>query len=297
MAFRTILIEKARRINLDLNSIVVNYEDNDFNINLDEISTIIFDDPMCLISLKLISKLCERGISIIFTDYSHNPIGTLLSLNINTRASKKVKQQILWNDITKETLWVTIIKSKINNQINTLKKLKKTEKVKMLTEYVNEITYNDKTNREGIASRVYFKSLFSENFKRFEEDIINYCLNFSYQIIRSKISQEIISSGYITQIGINHKSEYNYFNLSDDFIEPYRPIVDYYVYKTLEENEETYLTPNLKRKIIDIINNEILYDNQKIKINISIQFYVQNMLNFMETGNIDKLKFPILYEK
>lgn len=297
MAFRTILIEKARRINLDLNSIVVNYEDNDFNINLDEISTIIFDDPMCLISLKLISKLCEKGISVLFNDHSHNPVGTLLSLNINTRASKKVKQQILWDESTKETLWITIIKSKINNQINTLKLLKKNEKIEILTKYIDEIDYNDKTNREGIASRVYFKSLFSSNFKRFEEDIINYCLNFAYQIIRSKISQEIISSGYITQLGINHKSEYNYFNLSDDFIEPYRPIVDYYIYKILEQNEENYLTPKLKRKIIDIINNEILYDNQKIKINISIQFYVQNMLNFMETGNIDKLKYPKLYEK
>lgn len=294
MAFRTVLIEKARRINLDLNSIVVNYENDDYIMNLDEINVIIIDDPMCLVSLKLISKLCEKKISVIFTDYSHNPIGTLIPFQGNTRSSKKVKQQIEWGNKEIMYLWTEIVKSKINNQINTLIKVGNKEKASILKRYIKEIDENDKTNREGLASRTYFKELFSSSFKRFAEDIINYCLNFTYQIIRSKISQEIIALGYITEIGINHKSEYNYFNLSDDFIEPYRPIVDYYVYQILENNVEEYLTPELKRKLVNILNQEIKLDSKKIKIGISIQFYVQNMIAFMETGNIQKLTFPIL---
>lgn len=294
MAFRTVLVEKARRINLDLNSIVVNYEDRDFNINLDEINIIIFDDPMCLISLKLLAKLCEKGISVLFTDYSHNPIGILTSLQGHTRASKKLKMQLSWDEADKKFLWTEIVKSKIENQILTLKHLSKFDKVELLKRYISEIDIDDETNREGLASRTYFKELFSENFKRFSEDIINYCLNFSYQIIRSKISQEIISLGYITQLGINHRSEYNYFNLSDDLIEPYRPIVDYFIYKILETNEEVYLTPMLKRKIVDILNETIILDNQKIKIGISIQFYVQNLFSFIETGNVDKITIPKL---
>lgn len=294
MAFRTILIEKARRINLDLNSIIVNYGDNNFVINLDEISIVIFDDPMCLISLKLLSKLCEKGISVIFTDYSHNPIGTLLPLQKHSRAPKKLKQQIEWNNKEKKFLWSMIVSNKIQNQIYTLQKLNKKDKVDLLNKYILDIKEDDKTNREGLASRTYFKELFSSNFRRFNEDIINYCLNFAYQIIRSKISQEIVSLGYITQLGINHKSEYNSFNFSDDLIEPYRPIVDYYIFIILESNPEEYLTPQLKRKIIDILNNEINYNHQKIKIGISIQFYIQNIMSFIETGDINKLIFPIL---
>lgn len=294
MAFRTILIEKARRINLDLNSIIVNYEDNNFVINLDEISIVIFDDPMCLISLKLLSKLCEKGISVIFTDYSHNPIGTLLPLQKHSRAPKKLKQQIEWNNKEKKFLWSMIVSNKIQNQIYTLQKLNKKDQVDLLNKYILDIKEDDKTNREGLASRTYFKELFSSNFRRFNEDIINYCLNFAYQIIRSKISQEIVSLGYITQLGINHKSEYNSFNLSDDLIEPYRPIMDYYIFIILESNPEEYLTPQLKRKIIDILNNEINYNHQKIKIGISIQFYIQNIMSFIETGDINKLIFPIL---
>lgn len=294
MAFRTILVEKARRVNLDLNSIVVNYDNNDFNINLDEINIIIFDDPMCLISLKLLSKLCEKGICVILTDYSHNPVGTLIPFRRHSRAPKKLRQQISWKEREKQYLWEQIVKYKINNQINTLIKVNKKDKLELLYKYVDEIKPGDKSNREGLASRTYFKELFSKEFKRFNEDIINYCLNFIYQIIRSKISQEIISLGYISQLGINHKSEYNYFNLADDLIEPYRPIVDYYIYKILEENNEEYLTPNLKRRIIDILNQQIKYNSQQIKIGISIQFYVQNLMSFMETGCTEKIVFPTI---
>lgn len=294
MAFRTILIEKARRINLDLNSIVINYDNNEFNINLDEINIIIFDDPMCLISLKIISKLCEKGISVIMTDSSHNPIGTLLPLQRHTRAPKKLRMQLEWTDKEKTYLWNNIVKNKIENQIMTLAKLNKNEKLQLLNKYIFEMQENDKTNREGLASRTYFKELFSNEFKRFSEDIINYCLNFAYQIVRSKISQEIVSLGYLTQLGINHKSEYNYFNLSDDLIEPYRPIIDYYIWIILEQNKEKFLTPQLKRNIVDILNKEIIYNNQIIKIGISIQFYIQNLMSFMETGNVKKILFPKL---
>ena len=279
---------------MDLNSIIVNYDDNDFNINLDEINVIIFDDPMCMISLKLLSKICEKGISVIFTDYSHNPVGTLLSFQGHTRAPKKLNFQLSWSEEQKQYLWEEIVRIKIKNQILTLKKISKFDKLELLNDYVDKVENKDKSNKEGIASRIYFKELFSNEFKRFTDDIINYCLNYSYQIIRSKISQELIALGYITQLGINHRSEYNYFNLSDDLIEPYRPIIDFYVYNILFENEEEYLTPVLKRKLTDILNNEIILDDKKIKIGISIQFYIQNIMSFMETGNIKKIVFPKL---
>ena len=55
MAFRTIYIEKAVKVKLDLNNIVVYYDNSNYYINIDEVSTIIFDDPRCNISLKLLS--------------------------------------------------------------------------------------------------------------------------------------------------------------------------------------------------------------------------------------------------
>lgn len=292
MAFRSIIINKATKINLDLNNIVITYDDNPYHINLDEISTIIVDDPRCLVSLRLLSELCNKGINVIFTDSSHKPVGSLTTLYNNVRTPKKHYQQINWNKELKGYLWTCIVKEKINNQKTVLEKLKKLDKVSIIEEYLNTIEYGDITNREGLASRTYFKELFGSTFKRFNEDIINFCLNYTYQVLRSKISQEIIACGYIPTLGICHKSEYNQFNLADDLIEIFRPIIDYYIFNILETTEDKYLTPELKSKLVNILNERVTYKNNSYKLHIVVQFFLQDIFAFLETGDVGKVNFP-----
>lgn len=292
MAFRSILISEATKINLDLNNIVIQYSEDKFHVNLDEISTLVLDDPRCLVSLKLLSELCERGINVVFTDGSHKPVGSLTTLYNNVRAPKKNKLQINWDNNLKGYLWTSIVKNKIINQREVLKRLNKTDKIDILNDYIQSIEYGDCTNREGLASRTYFKELFGISFKRFNEDIINYCLNFSYQIIRSKISQEIVALGYQPSFGICHKSEYNTFNLADDFIEVFRPIIDYHVYNILHESTEEYLTPSLKGKLLNIVNERVEYKKNTYKIHNVIMFYLQDLTNYLETGDLSKINFP-----
>lgn len=292
MAFRTILISEATKINLDLNNIVIRYNGDNYHINIDEISTLVLDDARCLVSIKLLSELCEKGINVILTDGSHKPVGTLTTLYNNVRAPKKNKEQITWDENLKGYLWTEIVKNKIKNQMEVLKLLHKTEKMQILEEYINTIEFGDKTNREGLASRTYFKELFGISFKRFNEDIINFCLNYAYQIIRSKISQEIVALGYQPSFGICHKNEYNTFNLADDFIEVFRPIIDYYVYKILNESVDEYLTPSLKGKLVNIVNERVEYRNSSYKIHNVITFYLQDLTNFLENGDLSKINFP-----
>lgn len=291
MAVRTILISEATKINLDLNNIVIRYNGDNYHINIDEISTLVLDDARCLVSIKLLSELCEKGINVILTDCSHKPVGTLTTLYNNVRAPKKNKEQIAWDENLKGYLWTEIVKNKIKNQMEVLKLLHKIEKMQILEEYINTIEFGDKTNREGLASRTYFKELFGISFKRFNEDIINFCLNYAYQIIRSKISQEIVALGYQPSFGICHKNEYNTFNLADDFIEVFRPIIDYYVYKILNEAVDEYLTPSLKGKLVNIVNERVEYRNSSYKIHNVITFYLQDLTNFLENGDLSKINF------
>ena len=292
MAFRSIIISKASKINLDLNNIVVTYEGEPYHINMDEISTIIIDDPRCLVSLRLLSELCIKGINVIFTDESHKPVGSLTTLYNNVRTPKKHLIQINWDNNLKGYLWTNIVKEKITNQKLVLEKLEKLDKINILEEYINTIEYGDVTNREGLASRTYFKELFGSTFKRFNEDIINFCLNYTYQVLRSKISQEIIACGYIPTLGICHKSEYNQFNLADDLIEVFRPIVDYYVFNILQNTEYEHLTPELKGKLVNILNERVFYKNNSYKMHIVIQFYLSDIFTFLETGDVEKISFP-----
>lgn len=294
MAFRSIIVNKATKISIDLNNIVIRYQEDDFWINIEEISNIVIEDPRCLVSLRLLSKLCEKGINVVFTNESHMSVGSLCTLFNNSRATKKYINQINWDDRLKEFLWTRIVINKIINQKNTLIKLNKNKKISILDQYINNITSGDKTNREGLASRTYFKELFGETFKRFDEDIINFCLNYIYQIVRSKIAQEIVSCGYQPSLGINHKSEFNSFNLADDFIEVFRPILDFYVYKILNATNENFLTPDIKQNLVNILNERIIYNDNSYKIHTVIQFFVQDLFSFLETGAIEKIRFPKL---
>lgn len=294
MAFRSIIIDKAIRINLDLNNLVIFYENDNYKINLDEISIILISDPRCNVSLRLLTELCEKGITIIFNNSSHMPVGTLQTLSNHSRSSKRLKLQISWDEKTQEYLWTEIIKRKIRSQRETLEYLNINDSLDTIDNLSKDITLGDKTNREGTVSRVYFKSLFGKTFVRFKEDVINYSLNYVYQIIRSKISQSIVSYGYNPSLGINHKSEFNTFNLADDFIEVFRPIVDYYVYQILINQEETYLTPELKHKLLNIVNERIEFSGKLYKIHTVIDIYVRSVLTFMETGDVNNIAFPML---
>lgn len=293
MGFRTVILDKANRINLDLNNLVVILDNNKFFISLDEISTIVIEDPRCYVSLKLLTEMCKQGINIVLTDNSHMPVGTVQTLFNHSRASKNILKQINWPVQLKTHLWNQIVYNKISNQILVLLKNEKKDKIDIMSDYLNNIYEGDLTNREGLASRTYFKELFGSTFKRFSEDIINFSLNYTYQILRSKISQEIISLGYNPALGICHKSEYNSFNLSDDLIEVFRPVVDNFVFQILESSEEKFLTPAIKHQLANILNENIYYNNQLCKIKNCIRLYLQNIFSCFEINNSKNLIFPI----
>lgn len=291
MSFRTVVINEAARLSLDLNNIVIFYKNESFWINLDEIGTIIIDDLRCNVTMRLLSTLCEKGITLILTNNSHMPIGAINTLFNHSRSSKNLQIQIHWNKYTISDLWTRIIKQKIKSQIYTLMYLNKSEKLEILTEYYNDVKTNDITNREGIAGRIYFKSLFGNDFKRFNDDMINYSLNYSYQIIRAKISQEIVNAGYSPAIGIFHRSEYNSYNLADDLIEVYRPIIDFFVYKIICETNKDYFDSTYKERLVNIINEEIIFQKKKYKLHNTISLYLYSVFSFL-SENSKEIYFP-----
>lgn len=61
-----------------------------------------------------------------------------------------------------------------------------------------------------------------------------------------------MGAGLHPAIGIFHKNKYNSMRLADDLMEPFRPVVDYFVYK-FAENKEYELTPLVKEKLVNIL--------------------------------------------
>lgn len=289
MAFRTIVINNRCKLEYSLNYLICRKENNVTRILLDEIKILIINSMQVSFTSSLVAECINKKIKIIFTDDKHDPVGEIVGYYNNFYTYRKIKEQISFDENIKDELWKFIIKQKILNQARNLKFKDKIEAYNKLIDYYNDVEVGDSSNREGHSAKVYFNALFGYDFNRDLNVFVNKALNYGYSIILSSINREIKSLGYLTELGIHHIGESNQFNLSCDLIEPIRPLIDSLVIKE-EVNEENY-----KSKYIELLSKTVKYNGLDIILDNAIHLYVEDMLNFIKTGNLDKIRF-IEYE-
>ena len=275
MSWRTVIVSNRCKLSYKNNYLIIRNDEIQM-IHLSEINIIVIDTTQVSITTYLLSELAQRKIKIIFCDEQRNPVSEMVPYYGAHNTSKRVLAQINWNKSIKDEVWKEIVKFKIEKQATILKYFKK-ENSEKLFKYSNA----DITNREGHAAKVYFNSLFGKDFNRDSECVKNSALDYGYSILLSAFNKEIVSKGYITQLGLNHRNEYNFFNLSCDLMEPFRPLIDAIVYKS--ENIE--FDKNYKYKLINILNLKIKIDKKDQYVANAIKIYVQSVIDAIEKNN------------
>ena len=289
MSFRTVVITRQSKITYKNRFLVVKQENDEKYIHLSEIDTIIVDSISVSISAYLLKELADNKINIIFCDEKHNPFGEVVPYYSKHNTSKMIKEQIKWKVSDKDKIWAKIVKNKIMNQALLLKKTK-SSKYKLILSYIDEVVDGDKTNREGHAAKVYFNALFGNDFVRNSDDTINAALNYGYAILLSTINKEIINNGYLTQLGIHHKNEFNEFNLTCDLMEPFRIVIDNFVYY----NQARKLDTEYKLDIVNILNGTFKYQGKNYTLKDIIKIFVKNTLESI--NNLDNYKEFVYHE-
>lgn len=232
---------------------------------------------MVSITSYLINELTKNKIKLIVCDEKHNPVCELTPYYGAHNTSKRVQMQALWKKEVKNRAWKTIIKHKIYNQAQLLKKLN-IDGYEKLLEYASSVEEGDLTNREGHAAKVYFNLLFGKDFSRGIGDNTNIALDYGYSILLSSFNREIVSKGYITQLGINHKNEFNQYNLSCDLMEPYRPLID----EIVLENRELVFGKEFKLKLLNVLNKRVDIDDRNYFVPNAVSIFTNSVLNFMD---------------
>lgn len=289
MAFRTLIIKSRCKLEYSLNYLILKKENSVTRVLIDEIKTLVIDSNQVVLTSALISQCITNKIKLIFSDTKHNPIGESVGYDNNFYTYRKIKEQISWQENVKNRLWQHIIVEKIFNQAKVLKLKGITSAYDKLIEYVNNVDLGDSNNREGHAAKVYFNALFGKDFSRDLNNFENKVLNYGYSILLSCINREIKILGYLTEIGIHHIGESNSFNLSCDFIEPLRPMVDLLIIKNIV-NED-----NFKLSCINLLSTLVNYNGQKIILENAIRLYVEDLMTYLKTGDESKIRF-IEYE-
>lgn len=285
MSWRTIVISKRAKLDLQLGYMVVRSEEVT-KIVLSEISTILIESTAVSLTTGLLAELSKRKIKVIFCDEKRNPSSELVSYYGSHDTSNKVRKQIAWKQKTKEAVWTEIVTEKIRKQKEILEILGK-EESEILSSYIKEITWNDGTNREGHAAKVYFNALFGLDFTRTEDNYINAGLNYGYSIILSAFTREIVANGYITQMGLFHDNMFNQFNLASDLMEPFRVLIDQKVLQMklidFEHSE--------KMQLVDILNQEVLIDGKKQYVNNAIKIYCKSVFDALNDDDSSLMRF------
>ena len=282
MSFRTVVVSNKAKLSYKNNYLVVKKEDDETYVHMSEIDTVIIDSIAVSITSYSLLELIKNKINVIFCNEKRNPYAQLVPFYNNYNVSKKILLQTKWTKKIKNEMWQKIIINKITNQALLLIKLKK-KNSDILLKYSNEVCLGDKTNREGHAAKVYFNSLFGNDFSRTQVNDINAALNYGYAIILSALNKEITNNGYTTCLGINHHNDYNYYNLTCDFMEPLRIIIDEFVY----HNQKREFNKDYKMDLVNLLNHKFKYQNKELFLTDLIKLYVRNIFKCIENNDVD----------
>ena len=193
-------------------------------------------------------------------------------------------------------LWQIVTYFKINNQQDVLSIFERDiDAIQLLADYKDNIELGDKTNREGHAAKVYFNELFGKQFTRVtqqEADVINAGLNYGYAIFRAQMARIIEGYGLNPLVGIFHRNEYNQFNLVDDLMEPFRQIVDVWVYQNLRDKE--YLKYEYRLNLTNLLNAKIKYGNENCTVTGAMDKYVQGFIKCIDKKDTSKFFCPVV---
>lgn len=293
MSWRVIYIEEAEEIKLYLDNLKVIKDEQEILIPLSDIHTILVDNVRTVVTGRLMNKLTEYHILLIFCDEMHNPNLFCLGLYSHYRVYGVLRKQLEWKDEIREEMWSKMLQVKIHNQNSVLKYLEKDEQViRRMYALAEGVEPNDATNREGVAASIYFKELFGTDFTRQRNaiDTYNAALNYGYIVLRSCVARTVVSYGLHPAYGIGHRNQFNAFNLVDDCMEVFRPVIDLWVALTVKDEE--YLSVQMKQNLIGRLHAKVRIGGQNQTVLNAIDLYIQSFIKAMNEQKIDQLVYP-----
>lgn len=286
MGWRTVVVTQHAKISYSGHCVVVQTQDGTNQIPVSDIQILLISTTRAVITSAVISELAKHQSKVIFTDNSGEPVTETMDYYPNNRDPQLLQIQFNWDKERKISLWTKIVIQKITNQIYVAESLK--IETQDLKDELAKLEVDDVTNREAVVTRKYFSLLFESESSRRDFSPVNAALNYGYAIILSAVNREIVTNGYLTQLGIHHHSQENNFNLGSDLMEPFRPIIDWWV-KQKQFNE---FTPDIKFGLVGLLDIEMKYNGENTILRNAISKHVTNCLKYL-SGETDNIKIEV----
>jgi CRISPR-associated protein Cas1 len=260
---------------------------------------VIMEHPSTIVSLGALQALLENNASVVVCDRKHNPLGLMLPFSGNHEQVYRLREQIDASQPVRKRIWQQIVAAKIRAQAAVLPKTSKSRQE--LVGMAKRVRSGDPDNTEARAARLYWPSLFEEEyrdgFRRIPgaEDDLNSYLNYGYAVVRASIARAIVMAGFHPALGVFHKGRANAFCLADDLMEPLRPLVDTAARTLLDDiiegRREPGLNPSNKAIFLEILVQTVTMKSESGPLSVALPRYVASFGQMLRAG-ATKLLLP-----
>lgn len=291
MVWRSVVVSRPARLRREHYSLVIEQGETAF-VPFEDIAVIVLNHREITLTHPVLSACGEYGISLFATGDTHHPSGVFLPFLTHSRATRWLRLQLDIPRPLAKQAWAAIVRQKISNQAACLS-LAGAEGADRMESYARRVRSGDSERMEGQATAFYFSKLFGKDFQRGQEQWTNAALNYGYAILRGTIARGLVAHGLLPSIGLFHASEQNAFNLADDLIEPFRPLVDLYVAKQpAADNSE--LQPTDKAALVGLLNVDTATPRGVMSVLDAIEQTVESLARIYERGAESVLELPTL---
>ena len=273
MGWRTVIVNTHSKLSYKNNHLIFKDATRTEMIHLSEVDILLLETTDILLSTMLIKRLVDENILVIFCDDKRLPTAHLMPYYARHDSSLQLSRQIDWEEAVKAEVWTHIISQKILNQSIYLSACGFIEKSQSVMNLYHSLELFDPSNREGHSARIYFNTLFGNDFNRELDNEINTSLDYGYTLLLSMFAREVVLSGCMTQLGLKHANQFNQFNLASDIMEPFRPIIDQIVY---ENRNHSFV--KIKRELFTIFSDTFQYNNKEMYLTNIVSDYTKKVI-------------------
>ncbi len=290
MGWRSVMISRPAKLRREHFSLAIEQEQTAF-VPFEDIAIIVLNHREIQLTHPVLSACAYYGIGLYATGDNHQPNGVFLPFLAHSRTTRLMRKQMDIPRPLAKQAWANIVRRKIENQAAVLRFCAKNG-VDRMDSYARRVRSGDTENLEGQAAAFYFTQLFGQGFYRAEERWVNAALDYGYAVLRGAIARGLVAHGMHPPIGLFHASEQNAFNLADDLIEPFRPLVDLHVAKNPAFTEGD-LSPQDKAELVALLNVDVGMPQGKMSALSAIEYAVESLARLFEQGN-SELELPCL---
>ena len=273
MGWRTVIVNTHSKLSYKNNHLIFKDATRTEMIHLSEVDILLLETTDIVLSTMLIKRLVDENILVIFCDDKRLPTAHLMPYYARHDSSLQLSRQIDWEETVKAEVWTHIISQKILNQSIYLSACGFIEKSQSVMNLYHSLELFDPSNREGHSARIYFNTLFGNDFNRELDNDINASLDYGYTLLLSMFAREVVLSGCMTQFGLKHANQFNQFNFASDIMEPFRPIIDQIVY---ENRNHSFV--KIKRELFTIFSDTFQYNNKEMYLTNIVSDYTKKVI-------------------